>query len=203
MSLFPIFLKLEGRQVLVVGGGAIAAPKVEQLLAAGAVVNVIAPEASAAICELAAQGSIPWQQRPFERRDVTGKTLVFAATGQAEVNREVFEACTAAGVLCNVIDVPEQCDFYSSAVVKRGDLQIAISTNGQSPALAQQIRKQLELQFGDCWADYVRLLGRERKHILHTVEPGPTRSALLHDQARAVLARYSRVVSCAAEVASS
>ncbi len=139
MSLFPIFLKLQGEPALVVGGGALAQPKIEALLRSGAALRVVAPRASREISDWAQNGRVRWQPRDFQPGDVHGNRLVFAATGIRSVDRAVAEECRRQGVLCNAIDDPPYCAFYSPAVVQRGDLQLAISTNGQSPALAQQV----------------------------------------------------------------
>lgn len=192
MTLFPVFLKLAGKDALVVGDGAVARAKIEQLIAAGANVRVITGGKTIDIddsrLEIAGDTRrVRWHHREFLATDVVGATVVFAASGSRELDREVFRACSERGVLCNVIDDPEYCDFYSPAVVDRGDLKIAISTNGQSPALAQQIRQELEGQFDASWAERVEELGRKRKRALQTMTAGPERVAELHRQAREAL----------------
>src|SRR2546423_13401774 len=146
--MFPIFLKLESRSCLVVGAGLIAEGKIQGLVGEGASIKVVAPEATATIRQWAAAGVIQWEQRSFEPSDLDDKFLVIVATSSREVNTRVFTEAHHKGILCNAVDDPENCDFYYPAVVKRGDLQIAISTAGQSPALAQRIRQELEQQFG-------------------------------------------------------
>ena len=142
-NLFPLFLKLEGRDCLVVGGGSIAAQKLDGLLSAGAHLHVVAPKADDRIRELVSDGRLRWSQREFRPSDVTGAVLVVAATGDPMVNETVFREAQSRGVLCNAVDEPDHCNFYYPAVVRRGDLQIAISTAGHSPALAQRLRKDL------------------------------------------------------------
>ncbi len=186
-SLFPIFVKLAGRPTLVVGAGAVAETKVESLLRARARVMVVAPAATPQIRSLAERGEIAWRAREFRPDDVAGHVLVFAATGVPQVDREVFEVSRRLGVPCNAVDDPEFCDFYSPAVVRRGDLQIAISTSGRSPALAQQIRRQLEQQFDAAWEQRVDELGAARRGVLASMPRGPHRTARLHEQARAAL----------------
>ena len=144
MSLFPAFVKLEGRAVLVVGGGAIATAKIPTLLQAGARVTVVAPEITGELAERAVKGEITWLGKAFEAGDLDGKFLVIAATAIAELNAAVFREADARQILCNAVDDIENCHFYYGSVVQRGDLQIAISTNGKSPALAQRLRKELE-----------------------------------------------------------
>lgn len=187
MSLLPIFIKMAGRTALVVGGSALASAKVEALLAAGAEVTVVAPKAKESISDRQQRGEVRWVRRAFESSDVRGKAIVFAATAKCAVDRQVFEICRDAGVWCNAVDDPEYCDFYTPAVVRRGDLQIAISTNGQSPALAQQMRQELESRFDERWSTGVVELGRARREVLATMPPGPERTALLHAQARAAI----------------
>jgi len=184
MSLFPLFLKLEGRPVLVVGGGEIAEGKIASLLHTGASVHAVAPTATPAISAWAREARIQWHKRRFQADDVKDHDLVIAATSSADVNHQVYAEARRQRVLCNVVDDPPYCDFYFPAVVRRGDLQIAISTGGQSPALAQQLRLQLENQFGPEYADRVTELGRERREILATHPPGEDRKKLLHQLAQ-------------------
>jgi precorrin-2 dehydrogenase/sirohydrochlorin ferrochelatase len=182
MRLFPMFLKLEGRSCLVVGAGAIAQEKMPSLLEAGAKVKVVAPQATEPIAELARSGKISLEQRFFASSDLDGIFLVIAATSLPDVNAQVFSAARERNILCNAVDDPENCDFYYGSVVRRGDLQIAISTAGHSPALAQRLRKQLEAQFGPEYSDWLRELAatredlfsrdiepERRKHLLHAV----------------------------------
>jgi len=187
MSLFPIFVKMAGRPTLVVGGGALAVTKIEPLLEAGAQVTVVAPWVAKKIVEWEGRGEIKWVSREFEASDARGKSIVFAATEKRDVDRHVSQICRAHGVWCNAIDDPEYCDFYSPAIVRRGDLQIAVSTNGQSPALAQQIRKQLETQFDDGWCERIADLGHQRRVVMAAMATGPERTAILHAQARAAM----------------
>lgn len=168
--LFPIFLKLEDRRVLVVGGGIgeakLAEAKVADLLDTGAQIKVIAFETSEAIAKWAHAGLIELEERGFVADDLRGVDLVIVATLLPALNKLVFSEARKQRVLCNVVDVPEQCDFYYPAIVKRGDLQIAISTSGQSPSLAQRLRQQLERQFGLTYAKWVAELGETRREIL-------------------------------------
>jgi precorrin-2 dehydrogenase/sirohydrochlorin ferrochelatase len=182
-TLFPLFLKLESRTCLVVGAGRIASQKIPSLLAAGAAVRVVAPEASDYVRELAAGGSIMWEQRAFATSDLNGVTLVIAATGDAAVNQEIFRAAEAQRVLCNSVDEPERCHFFYPAVVRRGALQIAISTEGKSPALAQRIRKELEAEFDDKYAAWVETLGSARESLFSQDLDPEQRTLSLHRMA--------------------
>jgi precorrin-2 dehydrogenase/sirohydrochlorin ferrochelatase len=183
MSLFPLFLKLEGRKCVVVGAGNVAQSKIRSLLDSGANVRVIAPQANSAVEEWAHTGVIAWEARSFEASDLDGTVLVIAATSSSAVNETIFREAQQRNILCNAVDDPEHCDFYYGAVVRRGQLQVAISTEGQSPALAQRIRRELEAQFGPEYAGWVEELGRIREQLFASdIEP-ESRRQLLHELA--------------------
>ena len=165
-ALFPMFVKLEARSCLVVGGGAMAESKVESLLAAGARVTVVAARVTAAVAELARLSSIVWSPREFEISDLDGVFLVIAATSDDRVNELVFREADRRNILCNAVDQPPRCHFYFPAVLRRGALQIAISTAGLSPALAQRIRKELEAEFGPEYEEWLERLGRVRARLM-------------------------------------
>jgi precorrin-2 dehydrogenase / sirohydrochlorin ferrochelatase len=184
MSLFPMFLKLAGRSCLVVGAGAVGEPKIESLLSAGAAVRVIAPWVSAAVAEWAQAGAIAWEAREFDPSDLEGVFLVIAATSSRQVNEAIFLQARQRNILCNVVDDPERCDFYYPAVVRRGDLQLAISTNGHSPALAQRIRRELEIQFGPQYGEWLEELGKIRRDLFASGMDPDERRRLLHELAR-------------------
>jgi precorrin-2 dehydrogenase/sirohydrochlorin ferrochelatase len=167
-ALFPMFLKLEGRTVLVVGAGQIAEGKIRGLLDTGARVRVIALKAGEAVVAWARSGEITLELRAFDPSDLDGVSLAVVATSIRDLNESIYREARRRGIWCNVVDVPDQCDFYYPAVVRRGDLQIAISTSGQSPSLAQHIRLQLERQFGAGYAEWVAELGETRRAILQS-----------------------------------
>ncbi len=179
-NLFSMFLRLEGRRCVVIGAGEIAAQKLDSLLAAGAQIHIVAPRASERIQQLVRQGTICWSRRTFESGDLSGVTLVIAATGNPEVNALVFREARRQGVLCNSVDEPEHCDFYYPAVVRRGDLQIAISTAGHSPALAQRLRCELESQFGETYSDWLSFLGLARRRLFQRQIDPLRRKGILH-----------------------
>jgi precorrin-2 dehydrogenase/sirohydrochlorin ferrochelatase len=183
MSLFPIFVKMEGRRCLVAGAGPVAEGKIEGLLAAGASIHVVSPQATQRIREWARDGLIEWSVRPFAPEDLSGVFLVIAATGSPSVHDEIYAEANQREVLCNAVDEPERCDFYYPAVVRRGELQIAISTGGASPALAQRLRKELEEQFGPEWEKWVAQLGRTRDELMSIPMPPEQRKRLLHQYA--------------------
>lgn len=195
MSLFPIFLKLANRPCTVIGAGHLAESKIESLQAANAQITVIAPEASERIQSLAAAGEIQYHQRPYADGDLTGSFLVVAATNVPAVNRAVFREATEKSVLCNAVDDPPFCDFYFPSVVRRGDLQIAISTAGASPALAQKIRKdinaQLPLDAGEWLAD----LGNLRREVVAAEPLNDERKWLLHQLAQREVCGYDQCPS--------
>lgn len=165
-ELFPIFLKLSGRQALVVGAGSIAALRVKQLTRAGARVTVIAPEVSAEMEELAKAGSIDLIRREFERDDLSRRYfIVIGATDDPAAQNAVAEEAERNGILCNVVDNPGCSNFYTPAVVERGDLKIAISTNGRSPFLAAKLRHYLEEAIPENAADLTETVGLLRSKL--------------------------------------
>jgi len=178
-----MFLKLAGRKCLVVGAGRIGEPKIESLLRAEAELRVIAPRATKRVASLARAGRITWESRTFVPADLDDVFLVIAATNAPDVNHEIFRQAERRKILCNVVDDPGHCDFYYPAVVHRGHLQIAISTGGQSPSLAQRLRKELEEQFGPGYEPWVEQLGEARRQILARPISPRRRKSLLHQLA--------------------
>ena len=166
VALFPMFVKLVGRRCVVVGGGPIAESKVESLLTSGAEVIVVSPTLTVPMADLERRGSVAWWAREFEAADLNGAFLVIAATGDEAINELVFQEAERRGVLCNAVDQPPRCHFYFPAVVRRGALQIAISTSGLSPSLAQRLRKQFEVEFGPEYADWLQWLGVVREALM-------------------------------------
>ncbi len=155
-------LKLEGRRCLVVGGGDIGLEKVEGLLACNGEVTLVAPEAIEALRDLAAEGSIRWERRAYEPRDLEGAFMAIAATSDTEVNIRVYEDAEARAMLVNVVDVPPLCNFILPAIIRTGPLAIAISTAGASPALAKRIRNQIAEEYGEPYAKLAMLLNEVR-----------------------------------------
>jgi len=182
-SLLPIFVRLENRPVVVVGAGTVALAKVEALLRTGAAITIIAPEAVAPLRVLAESGAIGWHRRPFGPADLDGVFLVIAATSHPAVNREIYRAAAERNLFCNAVDDPPNCDFYFGSVVARGDLQIAISTAGQSPALSQRLRREIEEQLPADLEPWLAEVGDLRREILSAAPPGANRNLLLHQLA--------------------
>ncbi len=184
MSLFPIFLKLNARPCIVIGAGNLAESKIASLRAAEAQVTVIAPFACPSIVEMAASGEVTWHQRPYQSGDiVVGTFLVVTATDVPEVNRAVYVEATSKSIICNAVDDPPYCDYYFPSVVRRGDLQIAISTAGQSPALAQRLRKELNAALPLDLGNWLAELGNLRREVLQLEPLNEARKNLLHDLA--------------------
>jgi precorrin-2 dehydrogenase/sirohydrochlorin ferrochelatase len=190
MSLFPIFLKLAARPCVVVGAGNIAESKIESLLQAEASVTVIAPEALTRVREWAEAGQLLWHQREYKHGDLAGAFLVVAGTATAAVNRAVYSEANAANILCNAVDDPPFCDYYFPSVVRRGELQIAISTAGESPALAQRLRKELNAQLPLDTGEWLMELGRLRREVTAVEPVGEPRKLLLHQLAQREVCGY-------------
>ena len=196
MQLFPLFLKLRGRRCLVVGAGKISEGKIAGLLEAGAHVRVIATKATERIVHWHKTKKLRLEQRTFRSRDLDGFFLVVGATNSPKVHRAIYRAARARKVLCNIVDVPPLCDFYYPAVVRRGRLQIAISTAGASPSLARRLREELELAFAPEYAPWLTHLAGERKKLFAKNLPIAQRLRLLKDQASAqAFARFLRTQS--------
>jgi siroheme synthase-like protein len=183
MSLFPIFVKLEGRLIVVVGGGNIAEAKIPGVLAASARIRLIAPSITPQIAEWVRFGKIEWLPKEFETADLDGAFLVVAATSAPGVNEAVYREAETRGILCNAVDDIEDCHFYYGAVVQRGDLQIAISTNGKSPALAQRLRQEFEAEFGPEYEVWLQWLGAAREALRASGSDSETTKKLLHELA--------------------
>jgi precorrin-2 dehydrogenase / sirohydrochlorin ferrochelatase len=180
MPLFPAFVKLAGRRCLVVGAGPVAQEKIEGLLRAEAEVRVVAPRATDRIRSWARAGKIRWDARKFRASDLRETFLVVAATASPALHAEIYKQARRRGVLCNVVDDPGHCDFYYGSVMRRGSLQIAISTGGHSPALAQRLRKRLEREFGAEYEQWLEELGAARKRLFEKSISPARRKALLH-----------------------
>ncbi len=182
-SLFPMFMKLAGKQCLVVGAGKVGEPKIGGLIDADARIHVVAISATDQVREWADAGKIELELRAFSSSDLDDKFLAVVATASRSLNERIYLEAQQSGVLCNVVDVPEYCDFFYPAVVQRGNLQIAISTAGQSPSLAQKLRQQLERQFGAGYAAWVEQLGETRRIVLASDLDKERKLELLHSLA--------------------
>lgn len=183
MNLLPIFLRLDRRPVVVIGAGTVALAKIESLLSTGAQLTVVAPAAVEAIQTLAHNGALLWHPRLFAPADLDNAFLVIAATNNSAVNHAVYQEALRRSILCNAVDDPPNCDFYFGSTVSRGDLQIAISTAGESPALAQRLRRAIDEQLPSDLGPWLHELGALRREVRANAPATPARTHLLHDLA--------------------
>ena len=179
MAKYPIFLELSGRRVVVIGGGAVAARKVQVLLAAGARLVVVAERIDEMLTVLCRDKTAEIIKSKYSKNYLAEAVLVVAATNNNKLNKQIYRDCQELEVLCNVVDVPELCDFFVPAVVKRGDLQIAIGTEGQCPAYAGHLRKKLEGIFTEKHGQFLAELETIRKQIIQDVPDPADRKTLL------------------------
>ncbi len=180
MPLLPIFLKLEGRPALLVGAGTVALEKIGSLLKTGVKLRVVAPHARPEIHQLAAEGKLEWIERAFQPSDLDGNFIVIAATDVPEVNATVYREAVARGIPCNSVDDIPNCDFFFGSIVSRGDLQIAISTAGESPAVAQRLRREIDEQLPKDLGSWLAELGELRREVLSQHPRSEERRLLLH-----------------------
>ncbi len=166
MRYYPVFLDLSGKNCLVVGGGRVAERKIRTLLDCGAHVRVVSRELTEWIDDQVKNGRVEFAGEQFHPGQMEGVRLVIAATSNSELNREVARKADSRSIWCNVADQPEDCTFILPSIVVRGDLTIAISTSGKSPALARKIREELEKKFGEEYAKFTEILGLIRKQVL-------------------------------------
>ncbi|MGA7145418.1 MAG: bifunctional precorrin-2 dehydrogenase/sirohydrochlorin ferrochelatase [Desulfobacterales bacterium] len=166
MRYYPIYLDIKDRNCLVVGGGSVGTRKVETLLECGATVTVVSIDAADTLKRLSDRGVIQLNERAFQFDDLDNMFLVIGATDNEALNFKIHAAAGRRGMLCNIADRPEACNFILPSIVNRGDLIIAISTSGKSPAFAKKLRKQLEAQFGNEYAEFLDLMGAIRKKLL-------------------------------------
>jgi len=190
LSLLPIFLKLDGRRGLLVGAGNVALgklgspDKIGSLLSTGLRLRVVAPQARPEIRRLAAEGKLEWVQRRFVQADLDGNFLVIAATDAPEVNAAVYRGAVERNIACNSVDDIPNCDFFFGAVVSRGSLQVAISTGGESPSVAQRLRREIDEQLPADLGAWLEYLGQLRREVLALHPRGEARKLLLHQLAQ-------------------
>ncbi len=172
-SLYPVFIDLQGKRVLVVGGGTIASRKVAALLNSGAVIIVVAREVCQSMQMLADSGKIELFIQDYESSFLDNVWMVIAATNNTELNSEIFRHAESMKILCNVVDVPSMCRFHVPAVVRRGDLQVAVSTAGKSPTVARDIKKRISRQFGVEYKHRLNVLGAIRSRLKEMFPDNP------------------------------
>lgn len=176
MKSYPVcLLHLDLKRSVVIGGGSVASRKVEALLEAGALVEVISPDLTPELQALSDSGLIRAFVRPYMEGDLADAFLVIAATDDPQLNERVWAEARRCGCLINVVDDPAHCDFSLPAVVRRGDLSIAISTGGGSPALARRLRERFEAMIGPEYADLTALLAGLRPELLASFPAGDDR----------------------------
>lgn len=175
---YPIMVQLEGKKVVVVGGGKVAERKIGSLLGTGACVFVVSPRVTDEIYRLSQEGTIIWEQKAVAAKDLRDAFLIFAATSDKEINQQVKE-WAGQHQLVTIADNPDGSDFHVPAHVKRGRLSLAVSTGGASPTLARKIREQLEGQFDEKYEDYLDFLYSTRQWILKEVEEPSLKRKLL------------------------
>jgi len=178
MNYYPINLSIHGRPGLVVGGGAVGARKVCGLLACGAGVTVVSPDARDRIRQLAAEGQINWLQRDYASHDLDGMFLVIAATGSPQINRRIGRDAAKHNLLCNVVDQPDLGNFILPAVVDCGHLTLTVSTAGQSPAFAKYLKNELQQRYGLEYDRFLALMGAVRGKLLRSPLPAAAHKPL-------------------------
>jgi len=179
MAKYPIFLNLSGRSVIVIGGGAVALRKTQVLLTAGARLVVVGEQIEDGLADLCQNEDAKLINSVYSKNYLSGAVLAIAATNDHELNKQIYRDCQELGILCNVVDVPELCDFFVPAVVKRGNLQIAVSTEGACPAYAGHLRKKLEQIFTEEHGRFLAELKVIREHIVKNVPNPADRKVLL------------------------
>jgi precorrin-2 dehydrogenase/sirohydrochlorin ferrochelatase len=181
MSYYPILVDLEGRKVLVVGGGSVARRKIETLLKCSARVVLVSMDLNPALRGYVDAGKVEYLGREFNEGHMDNVFMVIAATDDAELNHRISRAAEEKNILVNAVDQPVDCNFIVPSIVKRGDLLIAISTSGKSPAFAKRIRKELTDQLGIEYEYFLRLMGRIRKEVLSLGYSQDKNSRIFHE----------------------
>ncbi|MBN1548978.1 MAG: bifunctional precorrin-2 dehydrogenase/sirohydrochlorin ferrochelatase [Syntrophaceae bacterium] len=171
MKYYPVFLDIAGKPCVVVGGGEVACRKVHRLLECGAHVSVISRQLCPDLLELKTHGSVTHIDDQYQSEQIDHAFLVVGATDNSDVNGKIFRDARVRNILVNIVDEPEHCDFILPSIVERGDLSIAISTGGKSPALAKQLRQELEGIFGEEYDVYLKIMGKIREVVLARSRP--------------------------------
>ena len=166
MRYYPIYLDMQGRSALVVGGGTVGSRKAQTLLKAGARVTVVSPQVSETIRTLASEGRLTWHERTYRSADMAGMFLVFSATDRPDLNKQIAADAVRHHALCNFADQPDRGQFVLPSIVERGDLLVSISTSGKSPAVARRLRQEIEAQLGQEYAPFLQLMGAIRERLL-------------------------------------
>jgi precorrin-2 dehydrogenase/sirohydrochlorin ferrochelatase len=166
MKSYPICLiNLQDERCLVMGGGAVAERKVHSLLQVEARVTVVSPILTVGLRQLVEEGHVEWEPREYQQGDLAGSFLVIGATDDVDTNEQVWREAVGRGLLVNIVDDLARCNFIVPSLVRQGDLCLAISTGGKSPALAKRLRERLDVEFGPEYAEFVALLGDLRERV--------------------------------------
>ncbi len=169
MRYYPIFLDLKNKKAVVIGGGSVAERKAITLISCSADVCVISPDITPRLRELAKKKKLRYVKKRYEDKDIKDAFLVVAATNNREANKAVFAAAKKYKCLLNIVDKPDESNFIVPSLISRGDLTIAVSTGGKSPALSKQIRKELQQRYGKEYEIFIKAMGRVRERVLRSV----------------------------------
>ena len=178
---YPVYIQLHGQPCTVIGGGKIAEGKVDGLLAAGARVKLISPELTPHLQHLVEQDRIEYIARTYQHGDLTGAFMVICATDQHDINHQVWEEASANHQLVNVVDDTPRCNFIAPAILRKGDLTIAISTAGRAPALAVRLKERLQNELGPEYERFLELAGHLREPLARQIPDFETRKALWYE----------------------
>jgi siroheme synthase-like protein len=178
---YPVYIQLHEQPCVVIGGGKIAEGKVDGLLAADARVTVVSPDLTLRLQELAEEGKVKYISRSYQPGDLTGAFLVICATDQSEINHQVWEEASANRQLVNVVDDTPHCNFIAPAILRKGDLTIAISTAGKAPALAVRLKEQFQKEIGPEYERFLELAGQLREPLAHHIPDFETRKSLWYE----------------------
>jgi precorrin-2 dehydrogenase/sirohydrochlorin ferrochelatase len=181
MSYYPVLIHIEGKKVIVVGGGTVAERKIERLLDYGAVVRVVSRDLTPQLRKYSEKGIIGFHGQEFNEACLEDAFMVIAATDDPILNHQVSEKAKERGLLVNAVDQPSDCNFIVPSILRRGDLQIAVSTSGKSPALAKKVREALEESFGNEYESLLILMGRLREEILSQGLSREENKRIFHD----------------------
>ena len=181
MSYYPVLIHLEGKKVIVVGGGIVAQRKIDTLVEYDADVHVVSRELTPVLGKYLEQGTIKLLGHEFRDKHLNGAFMVIAATDDPLLNRQVSEKAREKGLLVNAVDQPSHCNFIVPSILRRGDLLIAVSTSGKSPALAKKVREELEERFGEEYESLLILLGHLRKEMLSQGLPADENRRIFHE----------------------
>ena len=178
---YPIYVELHEQPCIVIGGGKIAEGKVEGLLTAGAQVTIIAPNLTSHLHTLVEQNKVAYISRTYQHGDLAGAFMVICATDQAEINHQVWQEASANRQLVNVVDDTPRCNFIAPAILRKGDLNIAISTGGKAPALAVRLKERLQKEIGPQYERFLELSGQLREPLARNIPDFEARKKLWYE----------------------